>query len=62
VAKSIADEAFLRAAADDIQIHGGVGFTWELDCHLYYRRARTAGLLFGDPTWHRARLARALLA
>ena len=48
---------FLRAAAENVHIHGGVGFTWEFDCHLYYRRAKTAEFLFGDPIWHRARLA-----
>jgi alkylation response protein AidB-like acyl-CoA dehydrogenase len=57
VAKSSCNEALSRAAAENVQIHGGIGFTWEFDCHLFYRRARTAELLFGDPIWHRARLA-----
>jgi alkylation response protein AidB-like acyl-CoA dehydrogenase len=57
VAKSSCNEALSRAAAENVQIHGGVGFTWEFDCHLFYRRAKVAELLFGDPTWHRARLA-----
>ena len=51
------DDAFLRAAAENVHIHGGVGFTWEFDCHLFYRRAKAAEFLFGDPIWHRARLA-----
>jgi alkylation response protein AidB-like acyl-CoA dehydrogenase len=57
VAKATCNDAFLRAAAENVHIHGGVGFTWEFDCHLYYRRAKTAEFLFGDPIWHRARLA-----
>jgi len=57
VAKSACNEALSRAAAENVQIHGGVGFTWEFDCHLFYRRAKAAEILFGDPTWHRARLA-----
>jgi len=57
VAKATCNDAFLRASAENVHIHGGVGFTWEFDCHLYYRRAKTAEFLFGDPLWHRARLA-----
>jgi len=57
VAKSACSEALSRAAAENLQIHGGVGFTWEFDCHLYYRRAKATELFLGDPTWHRARLA-----
>jgi alkylation response protein AidB-like acyl-CoA dehydrogenase len=43
-------EVFVRAAAENIQIHGGVGFTWEHDAHLYLKRARAAHELFGSPT------------
>ncbi|RIL00123.1 MAG: acyl-CoA dehydrogenase [Proteobacteria bacterium] len=57
VAKSCCNEAFSRAAAENVHIHGGIGFTWEFDCHLYFRRAKAAELLFGDPLWHRARIA-----
>jgi alkylation response protein AidB-like acyl-CoA dehydrogenase len=60
IAKGSCNEALSRAAAENVQIHGGIGFTWEFDCHLYYRRAKVAELLFGDPTWHRARLAERL--
>ena len=56
VAKATCNDAFLRAAAENVHIHGGVGFTWEFDCHLYYRRAKTAEFLFGDSLWHRARI------
>lgn len=57
VAKATCGDALARAAAENLQIHGGVGFTWEFDCHLFYRRARAADILFGDAVWHRARLA-----
>ena len=43
--------------ADDIQIHGGIGFTWEHPAHLYFKRAKSSELLFGDPTYHRELLA-----
>jgi alkylation response protein AidB-like acyl-CoA dehydrogenase len=57
VAKATCGDALTRAAAESLQIHGGVGFTWELDCHLYFRRAKAAERLLGDPVRHRARLA-----
>ena len=60
VAKATACDALTRAAAENVQIHGGVGFTWEFDCHLYFRRAKAAEHLLGDPIWHRARLAERL--
>lgn len=41
-------EAFHYAAKENIQVHGGMGFTWEFDCHLYYRRARQLGLALGS--------------
>lgn len=61
VAKVAASEAFCRAARDSIHLHGGIGFTWEHDAHLYYRRALTDRPLLGDPTSHRRALARALV-
>ena len=57
VAKSYCSEAYARAAADNIQIHGGIGFTWEHDAHLYFKRAKSSELLFGDPVHHREMLA-----
>jgi len=57
VAKAVASEAFFRAAADNVQIHGGIGATWEHDAHLYLKRAKTSSILLGDPTFHRLRLA-----
>jgi alkylation response protein AidB-like acyl-CoA dehydrogenase len=59
-AKSYCSEAFFRAAADNIQIHGGMGFTWEDPGHLYFKRAKASELLFGSPLDHRARLAEQL--
>ncbi len=60
LAKCTASEAFFRCAAESIQIHGGVGFTWEYDVHLYFKRARSSESLLGDPAWHRERVARHL--
>ena len=53
-------EAYAKAAYDNIHLHGGMGFTWEHDAHLYYRRARASEMLYGSPGHHRAELARAL--
>ncbi|HEX4290431.1 MAG TPA: acyl-CoA dehydrogenase family protein, partial [Trebonia sp.] len=50
-------QAFTRAAKECIQIHGGIGYTWEHDAHLYLRRAKSSELLFGPPARQRARLA-----
>jgi alkylation response protein AidB-like acyl-CoA dehydrogenase len=57
LAKAYASETFFHAAADNIQIHGGIGFTWEHDAHLYFKRAKANEVLFGDPAHHRERLA-----
>ncbi|MGZ6013247.1 MAG: acyl-CoA dehydrogenase family protein, partial [Caulobacteraceae bacterium] len=48
-ARIAASEAFWFAAKENIQTHGGIGFTWEMDCHLYYRRSRQLGLVAGAP-------------
>jgi len=60
LAKSYCSEAYFRAASENIQIHGGIGFTWEHPAHLYFKRAKSSELLFGSPTFHRARLAEAI--
>jgi len=57
VAKMTCSEAFLQAALDNMRIHGGIGFTWEHDAHLYVRRAKTTELIFGSPDYHAQRLA-----
>jgi alkylation response protein AidB-like acyl-CoA dehydrogenase len=60
LAKSLASDAYMRAAADNIQIHGGVGFTWEFDAHLYFKRAKSSEVFLGDPSHHRELLAQRL--
>ena len=57
LARAACSEAFFRVAADTIQVHGGIGFTWEHDAHLYYRRAKSSELLLGGQRQQRARLA-----
>ena len=57
LAKSYCSEAYFHAAAENIQIHGGIGFTWEHPAHLYFKRAKSSQLFFGDPTYHRELLA-----
>ncbi|MEM7412755.1 MAG: acyl-CoA dehydrogenase family protein [Myxococcota bacterium] len=57
LAKAYCSEAYYRCAAESIQIHGGVGFTWEYDPHLYFKRARASEAMLGTPDWHRERVA-----
>ena len=57
MAKSYCSEAYFQAAADTIQIHGGMGFTWEHPAHLYFKRAKSSSVLFGEPVHHRGKLA-----
>ena len=55
--KAYASETFFHVAAENIQIHGGIGFTWEHDAHLYFKRAKSSELFLGDGDYHRERLA-----
>jgi alkylation response protein AidB-like acyl-CoA dehydrogenase len=57
LAKAYCSEAYFHATAENIQIHGGIGFTWEHPAHLYFKRAKSSELMFGDPTYHRELLA-----
>jgi alkylation response protein AidB-like acyl-CoA dehydrogenase len=57
LAKSYCSEAYFHAAAETIQIHGGIGFTWEHPAHLYFKRAKSSELMLGDPSYHRELLA-----
>ncbi|HEV2360443.1 MAG TPA: acyl-CoA dehydrogenase family protein [Acidimicrobiales bacterium] len=57
LAKAYCSEAYFHAAAENIQIHGGIGFTWEHDAHLYFKRAKSSELILGDPSYHRELLA-----
>ena len=57
VARIAAADAYRRAAASAVQVHGGLGFTWDCDVQLYFKRARSSALLLGEPRHHRERLA-----
>ncbi|GBE25383.1 acyl-CoA dehydrogenase [bacterium BMS3Bbin02] len=57
LAKSFCTDAYFFCAAENIQVHGGIGFTWEHDAHLFFKRAKTNQLMFGDGTLWRAKLA-----
>jgi alkylation response protein AidB-like acyl-CoA dehydrogenase len=56
LAKAAAADAYVRTAAETIQIHGGIGFTWENDTHLWFKRAKSSEVLLGDPSLHRERM------
>jgi alkylation response protein AidB-like acyl-CoA dehydrogenase len=60
IAKSYCCDAFYDCAAHAIQLHGGIGFTWEHDAHLYFKRARASATLLGSPSWQREQLLRVL--
>jgi alkylation response protein AidB-like acyl-CoA dehydrogenase len=55
--KAYASDVYFHVAAENIQIHGGIGFTWEHDAHLYFKRAKASELFLGDAALHRERLA-----
>ncbi|MFD0684680.1 acyl-CoA dehydrogenase family protein [Actinomadura fibrosa] len=56
LAKAYCSDAFVHTAGEAIQLHGGIGFTWEHDAHLYFKRAQASRQLFGTPDRHRERL------
>ena len=58
MAKAAASDAGRKVCAAGIQLHGGIGMTWEHDLHLYLKRAKADEVAFGDATWHRERVAR----
>ena len=60
MAKAYASDAYRRVAGGGIQLHGGIGFTWEHDLQLYFKRAKASEVAFGNATWHRERVARLL--
>jgi alkylation response protein AidB-like acyl-CoA dehydrogenase len=62
LAKAYCSEAFAKVAAETIQIHGGIGFTWEHDAHLYHRRAKSTEQFLGSPAMHRDLFVQRLLA
>jgi alkylation response protein AidB-like acyl-CoA dehydrogenase len=55
--KAYASDVYFHVAAENIQIHGGIGFTWEHDAHLYFKRAKSSELFLGDAAYHREHLA-----
>jgi alkylation response protein AidB-like acyl-CoA dehydrogenase len=57
MAKAYVSDAYRRVSAAGIQLHGGIGFTWEHDLHLYFKRAKGSEFTFGDATHHRERVA-----
>jgi alkylation response protein AidB-like acyl-CoA dehydrogenase len=57
IAKMYCSDAARTVGNRGIQVHGGMGFTWENDLHLYYRRAKASEAAFGDATFHRERIA-----
>ena len=56
------DDTFARLCGEALQLHGGIGFTWEHDVHLFIRRAKVNQVLYGDGAWHRERLVRLIEA
>jgi len=57
MAKAYCSDAFFFCAGDSIQLHGGVGFTWEYDPHLFFKRARASAAMLGTADYHRERIA-----
>ncbi|MDP6706372.1 MAG: acyl-CoA dehydrogenase family protein [Alphaproteobacteria bacterium] len=53
LAKAAASEVYMRTAIHTIQIHGGIGFTWDNDTHLWFKRAKSSEVFLGDPSYHR---------
>jgi alkylation response protein AidB-like acyl-CoA dehydrogenase len=60
MAKAYVSDAYRKVAGDGIQVHGGIGFTWEHDLHLYFKRAKSSEVTLGDATFHRELVAQAL--
>lgn len=60
MAKAYVSDAYRKVAGDGIQVHGGIGFTWEHDMHLYFKRAKSSEVTLGDATFHRELVAQSL--
>jgi len=60
LAKAATSEAYLQAAIDCVQLHGGIGFTWENDTHLWFKRAKSSEVFMGTPAFHRERMLQAM--
>ena len=61
IAKAYCSDAYREVANRGVQVHGGIGFTWEHDLQLYYKRSKSSETLFGDATFHRERIARLIV-
>lgn len=62
MAKALASEAAYRSSRSSMQVHGGIGYTWEADLQLYMKKAWALSRAYGDATWHRRRVSAAVLA
>jgi alkylation response protein AidB-like acyl-CoA dehydrogenase len=62
LANAAASETYLQTAIEAIQLHGGIGFTWEQDTHLWFKRAKSSEVLLGDAAWHRERMIQETLS
>jgi alkylation response protein AidB-like acyl-CoA dehydrogenase len=60
IAKAYTSDAYRHAAGSGVQVHGGIGFTWEHEMHLYFKRAKASEVTLGDATYHRELVAQAL--
>jgi alkylation response protein AidB-like acyl-CoA dehydrogenase len=60
LAKAASSDAYRRVSADGIQVHGGIGFTWDHDMHLYFKRAKSSEFTFGDATYNRELVAQGI--
>jgi alkylation response protein AidB-like acyl-CoA dehydrogenase len=60
VARAYCSDAFMRCASEAIQLHGGMGYTWEHPAQLYFKRARATATLLGDAAYHRELVAQAM--
>ena len=60
MAKALVSDGYRQAGYTGVQTLGGIGFTWEHDMQLYFRRASGTWSLFGDPNWHRERLLQSI--
>ncbi len=61
IAKAYASDSYREVGNLGIQVHGGIGFTWDHEIHFYYKRAKASELMFGDAIYHRERIARIVM-
>ena len=61
MAKAYASDSYREVGNLGIQVHGGIGFTWDHEIHFYYKRSKASELMFGDALYHRERIARIVM-